>query len=479
MGVPACGELNLAFIQAEQQVTRNLVSTKWRATNHYYGKIPDGEPFPLGSGTHIKGRTLGKVFVPNEGGWRRVEDGLCETNACGVEPEVISHGNGDYEFDLVQRDLRTDWICIDSAALREMADKELMKLEEGLQNASRFVHEEFRRSRYYHYSANKLGALVSDTSGDLVLDCANDLIDNFYIFEEREGGEIDENYVRVKVNLATDSLDSIAELSLDMFDVATERLMYEDVEYNYLNGTRLYDALLADKRMANKLAIQEDTIMNNSASQGGYNMVELSQKYGTERVLRNYSLRCDSHAARFYPDDAFNASLPTFDEENPATWPRMRRVYPYRPGRSKVAGMEGIVNLDYLKAPFGISTILIPRVMDVMSFPNVVSVGGARKAGMAGGLGYEGTAQWINPDWECNLTRDKGFWLLRFRMAARPGYVDEGYTYFHKIDHRLRLAGNPCESPDVPCYDEVTPYCTGGIQGATVTGDNRVIDTRI
>lgn len=449
--------------------------------NAYYGKIPDGKKFPLGSGTRIKGFKLGRIGIPDCTGWRPIVDELCSTNACSFEPDVIQHGHGDYYFSLVEKDLRTDWLCIDSLSLREMAEEEVMHLEEGLQKATRYVHEEFRRSRYLLFGKNKLTAVLPDGLTDdekaNYKSCADAMTDNAYVFEVRDNGEIDECHIRVRVNPS--KINDISELTLDQLEYAEQRLEYEDEMF--LRDVGLYDVLLCDKRVANKLALQESEDMNNSPSQGGngWNLVDLRQAYGTQRVLRDFSLRSDIHAMRFYPDVEFNATLATYDADAPDTWPRFFRVFPYVARNAAVAGVEYVTNENYLRAPFGISTIMSSRVMDVMSFPNTVSVGGARKVG---GFGYEGTAQWQNPDWPCNPNRDKGFWKLRFRLSARQNRDEEGYSWFHRIDHRMRLVGNTCALEKPECHDEVTAYCYSGMGGGLQdpgTGENRAIDEGI
>ena len=477
MAVLECEQIDTIFALSEQKVTEGLLSKKQVPANAYYGKVNEGGTWPMHSGTSWKGHKLGRIGIPDCTGWRKIEDGLCATNLCSFEPDVIQHGHEDYYFSAVMKDLRTDWICIDSLAFREMPEQEIMKLEEGLRASARYVHEEFRRSRYLAYTKNKLIGVLPDDGGDPNLDsrvCQDALTQNGYVFELRDNGELDECHVRARID--PDNLDYISEFSLDMADYAVERLQYEDERY--LGDTGLFDLLLADRNMSNRLAIQESQDMQNSPVYGGsgYNLVDLRRTYGTQRVLRDYSMRADIHAMRFYPDTVANAALEAYDADNPTTWPRFFRVFPYVPVQASVAGIKFVTNEAYLKAPFGISTILNRRVMTVMSSPNVVSVGGAAKVG---GFGYDGTAQWQNPDWPCNVNRDKGFWKLRFRLAARPDYDEEGYSYFHRIDRGTRLVGTDCPIPTTPCSSEVSAYCYAGMGGDPVFGENRAIDERI
>lgn len=472
-----CEEIDTIFAVSEQKVTKNLIRKKIVQKNAYWGKIPDGEKFPLGSGTRIKGFRLGRIGVPNCTGWRPVEDELCSTNACDFEPDVIQHGHDDYFFSLAQKDLRTDWLCIDSLALREMPEEEVMHLEEGLQDATRYVHEEYRRSRFLLFGRNKHVAVVGldDDTGlplESTNECDAEIRDNAYLFEVRDNGEMDECHVVVCVDPS--QINRIGEMSLDMLDDAAENLEYKDS--SFLDTTGLFDVLLADRKMAQKLAFSEATELGGTDS-GMWDLKDLRKNFGTQKVARDmFSLRHDFHAMRFYPDTDHNATLEAFNQNNPNTWPRFERVFPYVAVDADVAGVKFVVNKDYLKAPFGISTIMSTRVMSVMSFPNVQKVAGAAKVG---GFGYEGTAQWQNPDWPCNVNRDKGFWKLRFRLAAKQQHDDEGYSWFHRIDRRLALVGNPCPLPADPCVEEVSAYCFKGFGVDSGHGENRAIDESI
>lgn len=483
----SCEQIDATFIESEQKVSRSLLKKKMVPGNAYYGKIPDGGSFPLHSGTRIKGRRLGRVTVPDDQGWNPIKDQLCETSACDFNPELMHHGSSDYFFSVVQRDIRTDWLCLDSLAFRDFVEDEVGHLEDGLRDGSRYVHEEFRRSRYLLFCRNHNLAIIPPNGANTgpVVDyqsCqGNEVIDGAWVFESRDSGEMDESHVRVCINpLATGYgadgyYGQIGELTMDMLDLAKAQLEYEDE--GYLGDTGLWDVLLAEQRMANRLVLQENALMGFAASnvQGGWNLLDLRQNYGTERVIRDYSLRTDRYAMKFFPDYVFNVALVAglgyaFNAQDPATWPRFTRVYAYVPVKAQYAGVVFQRNPNFLRAPFGISTILNKRVMEVMSFPDTSGYGSATYGDM---FSWDGIAKWRNPDWECNVKRNKGFWMLNFRMAAKQAYDEEGYAWFHRINLGLALRGNTCV-PNVPeCTDEVTPYCFdafGGGAGDVDTG---------
>lgn len=464
---PACRALNLAFFESQQKVSEGLIEKKFTPSNAYYGKIPDGERFPLRSGTQIKGQRLGRMAPPENLNFKPVVDDICNTNACDDEAQVVSNGGSEFVFSLVKFALKTDWLCLDSIALRDQPEAEVRHLEDGLRKISRYVHEEFRRSRFLHFTRNKMVTILPE-DGDTGLPEAadvescdgNEILNNGWLFEQSEDDEIDPRFVRVCVDPTKIGL--VGALSMDNLDFAAERLGYEDEAY--MDNTGLFDVLLAGQRIGRQLVLDEDDILNNAVSQGGHNIVDLRQNFGTQKVIRNYSLRSDIHAMRFFPDVDFNTALLAgvgyaFDENDPNTWPRFVRVFPYRKIRGGSHGIDHVVNANYLKAPFGISTILNPRVMSVMSFPEVTGFGTARKGDS---VSYDGAARWLNPDWPCNEDRNKGFWKLHFRMAAKPNLDEEGYSWFHRLNNGTRLKGVTCAVPERVTYSEVTPYCYQG-----------------
>ena len=178
---------------------------------------------------------------------------------------------------------------------------------------------------------------------------------------------------------------------------------------------------------------------------------------GTKFVLRNaYSFRYDLYAARFYPDTAFNADLDAYDEAIPATWPRFFRVYPYRPVQNTLGGLSWIPNIYYQSAPFGINTIFTPKVIQYQGLPSPSSVGGAKDGGQ---VNYGGNARWVNPDWPCNVDRDKGFWRILMGCAIQPVRPEFGYAWLVRLGRQINLKANCCDLPPTPCFEDINPYC--------------------
>lgn len=468
---PSASVLDLAFSMSEQVVSKKILKKKMRPSNAFTGKVPDGEEFPMHVGTQLKMRRLTRSAVPNTG-WEPVDDELCQTNTHLYRPDMLHHGSEDFLFSLVTKDLQTDPINLAALAHRAIPEEEVAHIEENCQNAALYVHESFRRDRYYLFTGHKYLATVPVVSGAPVenhVGTEADAINNGYVFEFRANGEMDEHHIRAAVAPTDITIRQIAELSLDLLDMATASLAYEGEPY--MGDTQLFDTLVATPTMYKGFAREDNALMDGAASHSEvYNMIDLSQKYGTQHVIRNYAIRNDSYSPRFYPDVAFNTALAAsdgyeFDLDDPLTWARFVRVYPYAEVKA-ARGTKWEKNLDYIRAPFGLSTLFQPRVMSVMSFPDVQAVGGAKIASEFGGFGYDGVAKWMNfVDRVHNPRGEIGHWSLRFKLAARPMYTEEGYSWFHRINGRVNFVGNAQAVPTMNPFVDITPFCTTQIGG--------------
>lgn len=481
MATPQCEQLDLAFKISEQAVTDRLIKKRARISNAYWGRVKDDGSFPLNRGTSIKGIRLGRILVENERGWSGVaSSSYCSTDMCEQKvPDVIKHGFDEYSYSIVSRQIRSDWFCLNDLAIREIPDEEIAHFESGLQDASRYVWDEFLRSRYSNFCDNKILAKQTAAASNREVVCQSAIVEDAYIFELRAAEpnvdpEIDEN--RIRVNCDPDDIDLISELTFDMLDVAQERLMYEDEAF-FSEEFPVLDTVLAAPVMGKRMMEIENLDMDQAMSMGGYDAGKLRRILGTKWVAREvYAARYDVHAPRFYPDNDFNDTLAAFDSANPQTWPRFVRVYPYVPQAADIAGIKFVYNDNYRKAPFGISNIFTKQVIEMQHYPEIAGYGTAQKGQRGKSLSYGGNATWINPDWPCNEDREMGFWKLRFGAAIKPWMTEQGYSYFHRINRKLTLANDTCTIDDLPCEDDVLAYCYAGTAPAGLdASENRPV----
>lgn len=478
-----CEQLNTLFKESEQQVSKSLITKKFKVANAYWGKVPTGGMFPKNSGVSIRKNRLSAIgFGHMDVGWTPIEDTLCVTELCD-EPDLDHLPQGGYEsiyFGPERFGLDSDWICLESLPYREMPEKEIAKLEDHMHRSSQYYWEEYLRSRYIDMCENKIVALVpstyltDDTCDPFAKGCNFDVRTGGFVWERRTNGQVDERYVRV--NVPPGQIARISELSLDMLDMFTQELEYEDTNMPFISeGFPLFDIVLGNNKMNIRFGEVENSLMDKASSYGGFDPQILMRTMGTKRVWRDrYSTRFDNFSARFYPDTEFNTNtLPDSGPYNPAnylTWPRFKRVFPtIMQAITNGAGIKHVKNPAYIYAPFVISTVFTPMVMNILTLPDAQSFGSA-KIGERN-KNYAGTAVWNNPDWKCNKDRNKGYWRMRFGASIEPNYPEYGYAVFHRVDHRITLYTPDCSIPEAPCVNELSPFCYTGMTGTQEDAD--------
>ena len=475
--------LHLAFKEAEQEYSENLIRFKQRMSNGYWGKVRQVGTFPLGKGMSIKQKRLQRVGL-GPVRWEGEVDGLCKTNLCETPPSArIQHAGYDTtDVTLQKAAFDTDWICLDSMLYREMPAEELAHFEQGMQERAADVWDDKLRIEYHHHVGNKLMVyLGNDVIEDGKCDCLEAMCDpsniksnawKFVVDPDQDDvpGQVNPNWLLVNVDPTADNaFERIGTVTADLFDQAALTLENSDENRPLISeGIDLFDVVLPDTQMWRQLMKQEDGNMNNARSYGGYDPQLLKQSLGSKGVLRErYSIRYDGFALKYYPDTEYNEALVAqegyaFDADDPETWPRLKRVYRYRPVRNTDSyGIKWIPNEYYNLAPFGIGSIFTPEVVEYMGHPDITSMGSAKKEGHGAGIGYAGKAVWHNPDWPTNRERNKGYWYVRFGMAVREIRPEFGYAWLFRIDQKIRVAGVCCNLPTVPCFEDPTDYCYG------------------
>lgn len=484
-----CGPLNDIFKESEQAVDKQIIKKKFKVANAYWGRVREDGEWPRHSGARIKKTRLGAYgFGQHDIGWEPIDDAICQSDLC-ADPTTdrIEHGGFESLFFGPERfRISTDWICLDKLIFREMPEAEIQHLQDHLVKATRYFWEEFYRSRYIDACENKVLALVpqslldGDTCACNVSNICTPEIntENGFVWARRPTGTIDERFIYV--NCRVTDIPRISDLGLDMLDIAKIELSHEDDNMPWLDeGIQLFDVLVADPRQNIRFGETENHLMDRAMSYGGYDAQTLKRKIGTERVWRDsYSIRYDRHAARFFPDKAYNDALllagTIYNPGDPTTWPRFKRVFPWKPQKITVTnpidgthsfGIKHVKNKNYIYAPFAISTIFSPQVISTMSVPTAASIGGARLSENASRKSHDGVAKWFNPDWPCNPYGEKGFWTLGFAAAVKPEYTEYGYAFLTRLNHSISLQGNPCAIGEADCVKRLSAYCYNGLTG--------------
>lgn len=497
-----CAQYDNMFKMSEQQVSDNIIKRKYKLRNSYWGKVPSGGAFPRNSGTSIKKLRLSRIgFGKLEVGWESITDDGCSSNLCSQpERETITRGWEESYYSIERFGMKTDEICLTLLPFREMPEEELDHYEKGIMDFATYTWEEYAKTRYFYISENKLVLTVPDnlvsSSGacDIIKTvCTPNVNSNGFVFWHRVpnavstatgSGPIDERYI--SVNVPPTKIANISELTVDMLEIAARYLELDDENMRFAaDGVDMHDVILADPRMGTRMA-QIDRLQESACIQTMYDPKVLAQTLGTKQVFRGrYSVRYDTYAPKYYPDATYNATiLPGFgayNSLNPDTWPRFVRVLPQIPVRNPNGTARYKTNMDYIYAPFGLSCIFTPTVYKIRSYPETASVGSAMKGDIA--RDFSGNATWINEyDAKCNPRKETGHWELDFGAAAEPDRPENGYVYFHRIDHTIGLVNNGCDIRTQMCNELLSTYCYGDLLtgeaalGVTPTtrGANRV-----
>lgn len=470
-----CVEYDMAFRDSEQQISKDIVKKKWKLDrNAYWGRVPDAGLFPLKSGTSIKKIRLTRIGLAQEMlyGWEQVSDSGTSTDMC-AEPQadVIDHGSQESFYTLERFKLSTQPICLAMLPFRQMADEEVAHLEQHIHMMAQYHWDEYLRTRWTHLAEHKVIALVdaADMSGDtcdmLAAKCDPAInTSNGFMFLRRDPnnpsgppviastGSIDERYLLVNVDPA--NIYRIAELSGDLLETAAIQMQYEDENKQFLDqGIGFYDTVVPDVRMARRLTQLERIQESLCLPAVIYNGADLTRKLGYKAVIRDsFGLRFDAYGLKYYPDQTYNAGLEAYDDEDPTTWPRFKRVWPYKAAKNVNGTGRQDVNPDFARAPFGITNLFTPTVMKIRHYPTAMSTGSAVKGDLA--RTYGGEAKWVNEyDKICNPNKEIGHWDLHFGAAIEPDRPENGWSFFHRIDLRVSLVGQPCDVPNLGCQE--------------------------
>lgn len=474
MAFQDCEQINNLFIQAPEYIYPNLIYERYRNANAWYGVVPE-EEFASGKGTTHTGRRLDRIIPPRPcNDWEPITSELCSTNACDFDPSIVYHGSEAFNWRIVQKTMRTDWYCLEALQYEPFTEEEMGHIQTSLVTINRDVQEEFIRSRYLATIPPENKWLMLGIDSDPCDDICAEPNRESWFFEVLPNGEPNTCAIRVGVSVA--NLANIAYLNNGMLDMALAERQYDLDDIAWVDETmELYPLYLPDVTESNYLAKSLDAASNFITALGG-NMVSptinaqmLTDKYGImRRTNGNFAHKIDHYAMRFYPDTAFNEDLPTFDIDNPTTWPRLFRVFPYVRTPSTI-GVQGEKNAYYLRAPFAISVLFHPLQGAMQRIRPVTGYGSARTE-MIPDVEFT----WKNPDWACNVLRTKGFFMNKWKLAYRPNRPEYSYGFLHRRRYGIKnINTSSCPLNEAPnCPAEAVPYCCVTAEGLAPCEDS-------
>ena len=449
----SCQDVDTLFREARTYYNPFFIK-KMAINSIYYGRL-ETETWPLNTLPTMKAFRFGRGWYNPDQPWQEVQSGRCVQNADDFQFETIAHpGTESYTFSLFTKAMRTDWYQLTDFMYRLFPQEEMDHIMATNVNITKNVHEEFARSNWIGGAGHKWCPI---SNGQSLVSCvAED--DQMFIVQPFEGtneGSFNMGYVYVK--LPASQLGNIGLLSLDTLDDVLINLQREDDAYRLdvseAAGRPLLEVIVPDARVLRQLWQYAKQSGGWWESVSDFDDKQLQYSLGIDRVIGNYAFCNDINGVRLTVDWTYNASLPTFNTNDPSTWPRLVRVLPYYPVTTEL-GCKYVQNPAYANADFGITNPWVNKAMIKWISPSQSGIGEAQ--GMT--QNYAGDWEWKNPDWECNIKRDQGFFWNQFRM----GMQFQDPTLMHSILHRLNTSRLIIPAPCTlaPNYTpQYTPDC--------------------
>lgn len=436
----ACEDVDTYFREGREFFNETYVK-KLAQVSAWFTRVPTGT-WPMHTGTSQRGFRFGRGFFDPAKPWRKVKSERCNSNSCEEAPEIIRRpGNDSYTWDLLRKELETEWICVEDLMYRLLPQEEIMQFEASNAIITRAVHEEFARATYIGSAGHKWAALVDENNEYCGL-----ADDTMWFLGENEGpdeGGFSLQYVYVKAPVA--DLERIAFLDLDLMDDALVDLGDEDEAYRLdlrENGIQALDIIVPDPRTARGIFQRSKEANGNTPSNADYDKSLTSLKLGVNRQVGDYVFGYDNNAPRYNADSVYNATLSTFDENNSDTWPRLIRVPRYLEVPAEL-GYVYIPNKAYRQADFGISVCWVEAMKKWM---NPTSTG-VSKVQMKE-QNYAGDFEWRRPDWECNRRGKLGFFQAQFRLGMQVKDPTIMHCFLHRMDNTRRFTTSGCPIQD-------------------------------
>lgn len=437
-----CEDVDTFFREGRTYFNETYVK-KLAQVSAWFTRVPSGT-WPMNSGTTQQGFRFGRGFFDPSKPWRKVRSERCYSNSCEEAPELIRRpGNDSYTWDLLRKEMETEWICVEDLMYRLLPQEEIMQFEASNAIITRAVHEEMSRSTFIGAAGHKWLGLVDENE----VSCGT-ADDASWFIETNTGpdeGGFSLQYVYVKMPAV--DLERIAFLSLDLLDDALVDLGDEDDAYRIDlrdAGFPVLDIIVPEPRVARRI-FNEARLSNgywNTDADFDKNLTQL--KLGVNRIIGDYAFGYDNNAPRYNADSVYNAALAAYDVNDTTTWPRLVRVPRYVEEPNEL-GYSYVPNRAYRRSDFGISCCYVDAMKKWMN-PNNTGYGKVRMEDQ----NYAGDFEWRRPDWECNRRGKMGFFQAQFRLGMQVKDPTIMHVFLHRIDNGRKQTTSPC--PIIPDY---------------------------
>lgn len=452
----SCEDVDSYFREGREFFNETYVK-KLAQTSTYFTRLKSAT-WPMNSGTTQKGFRFGRGFFDPTKPWKTVTSTRCEANSADSAPEkIIRPGTDSYFFDLLRKELVTDWINVEDLMYRLLPAEEIMQFEQSNAIIVRSVHEEFARTTFVGASGHKWLAMVDpDSEFCAVAD------DTSWFMESNTGtdeGGFDSRYLRVKADQA--DLGSIAFLALDVLDDALADMAQEEDMYRLDmrdQGIMKMDIVVPDPRVARRMFVQAKQSNGFWSTDAEFDKNLSDLRLGINRTIADYAFGYDGNALKYNVDTVFNATLSAYNASDDSTWPRLIRVPRYIEEAAEI-GYKYVPNLAYRKADFGITICWAEKAMQKWMNPNNTGFGSVKMEDQ----NYAGDFDWRRPDWECNRWGKLGFFQAQFRIAMQVKDPTIMHSFLHRLDNTRNFTAGGCPLQSYTAPAPIDNYACQGV----------------
>lgn len=363
------------------------------------GMVPNGGRFPVGSGFASRVTTLAQQRLGYEdlNLWQDMI-GLQTDCVVTCDPPVktVNPGNANHQwYRLMNISYNTQPYCLESMFSAALSlDQQIEQIYKDLMYIRMDVMDEFYRNNYVGLSAYRW--LGRDSSA------VNSLQQSLWNFATFANGNVNTQYIELAAGvdpgdialLSTDILNRIRNYGIPMGTFDPEGQITVVTDYETFSNLPLYDT---NRREDNRFRAP----------------VVLNPDYKATTSYAGYNLKNDFFALRY-----------NYTEDDPL-YPGgvLKRVYQW----SNQAISEGCfanTNQAYIDADFEVNVPFstTDNVFEMQSGEQPLSAGSGVNF-QASASPWDGTWRWLNEINEvtpCNQDRNKGYWRMVLKKAAKP-----------------------------------------------------------
>ncbi|MGI9647066.1 MAG: hypothetical protein ACR2OI_00960 [Acidimicrobiia bacterium] len=428
--------LNQAFIESEPFVHEQIADPTMKLNMPYWANMIPKAEYEMGQGYTKSKWQFHAAPAPQDDAmslWHPMQKSAGDDpgptfEACNPPVHTVSYGFEQKSYSPYELVLQTTDICLTDISFDWQFEQQVSKIVGSWLQITSMVWENWNRDNYHSHCT------IMAASADL----------------SNVGAT-----VGALPSPAT--VGSIGRLTQGFLDLLYERLFYQAGMYamGNMGGSPMFG--LNTSRRESKQLLRDDSATREDV------------RYWKPELLLNGYGDMPTYSQWVHMHDPFP---PRYRLDGAGAW---ERVWPHSSAATTI-GSKWDINVDYLNAPYQISSAIMQGVFTNRILPVVQRFGGDVVRTMP--ADYMGSFRWNNiPDPECNPDGEIGRWRAKFRAAPEPGDHDFAVGILHRrcdIQDVYQLCsedesaggGDPIQS-----YVGVISAITDPASGAQITHD--------